>query len=91
MQQGRLDRATLNAYWRENKRLTMITLAVWAVVSYGAAFFADALDAIVILGFPLGFYIAAQGAPIVFVLLAFNYARTMNAVDRTYDVQEEEE
>jgi putative solute:sodium symporter small subunit len=91
MQEGRLDKATLNAYWNENKRLTVITLAVWAVVSYGAAYFATALDGAVVFGFPLGFYMAAQGAPVVFVLLAFNYARAMNAVDRKYHVQEEEE
>lgn len=91
MQQGRLDKATLIAYWRENKRLTMVTLAIWAVVSFGAAFFSETLNAVVIFGFPLGYYMAAQGALVVYVLLIFNYSRAMNAVDHKYHLEEEDE
>jgi putative solute:sodium symporter small subunit len=90
IQQGRADKATLAAYWGENKRLTTITLIIWAAVSFGAAFFAEALNAIVIFGFPLGYYMGAQGSLIVFVLLVFNYSRTMNLVDRKYNLHEEE-
>jgi len=90
IQQVRLDKATLAAYWAENKRLTTITLIVWAAVSFGAAFFAEALNTIVIFGFPLGYYMGAQGSLIVFVLLIFNYSRAMNLVDRKYNLHEEE-
>jgi putative solute:sodium symporter small subunit len=88
--QGRVDKATLAAYWSENKRLTTITLVIWAAVSFGAAFFVEALNAIVIFGFPLGYYMGAQGSLIVFVLLVFNYSRTMNIIDRKYSLHEEE-
>jgi len=88
--QGRVDKATLAAYWRENKRLTTITLIIWASVSFGAAFFAEALNNVVIFGFPLGYYMGAQGSIIVFVLLVFNYSRTMNFIDRKYNLHEEE-
>jgi putative solute:sodium symporter small subunit len=87
---GRVGKATLAAYWGENKRLTTITLIIWASVSFGAAFFAEALNTIVIFGFPLGYYMGAQGALIVFVLLVFNYSRTMNLIDRKYNLHEEE-
>jgi len=90
MQPERVDKATLTAYWSENKRLTKITLIVWAAVSFGAAYFADALNAVVIFGFPLGYYMGAQGSLIVFVVLIFNYSRTMNLVDRKYNLHEEE-
>jgi len=90
IQQGKVDRATLAAYWGENKRLTTITLLVWAAVSFGAAFFVEALNTVVIFGFPLGYYMGAQGSLIVFVLLIFNYSRTMNLVDRKYNLHEEE-
>jgi putative solute:sodium symporter small subunit len=90
MQQAKVDKATLAAYWGENKRLTAITLLIWAIVSFGAAFFVEALNAIVIFGFPLGYYMGAQGALIVFVLLIFNYSRAMNLVDRKYNLHEEE-
>jgi putative solute:sodium symporter small subunit len=91
MELGKVDRATLAAYWSENKRLTTITLVIWALVSFGAVFFVDALDTVVIFGFPLGYYMAAQGSLIVFVALIFNYSAMMNRIDRKYGLQEEEE
>ena len=90
MSQFKVDKATLDAYWAENKRLTAITLLIWAVVSFGAAFFVESLNAVVIFGFPLGYYMAAQGSLIVFVLLIANYARAMNAIDHKYNLHEEE-
>lgn len=90
MSQVKVDRSTLGAYWAETKRITAITLAIWAVVSFGAAFFVEALNSVVIFGFPLGYYMGAQGSLIVFVLLIARYARTMNTVDRKYDLHEEE-
>ena len=91
MQQLQVGKATLAAYWAENKRLTTITLIVWALVSFGAVFFVEALNRIVVFGFPLGYYMGAQGSLIVFVVLIFNYSRSMNAIDRKYNLHEEEE
>ena len=90
MQQTRADKATLAAYWAENKRITSITLIIWAVVSFGATFFVEALNGMVVFGFPLGYYMGAQGSLIVFVLLIFNYSSMMNKVDRKYNLHEEE-
>jgi putative solute:sodium symporter small subunit len=90
MQQEQVDKATFAAYWSENKRLTTVTLIIWALVSFGAVFFVEALNAIVFFGFPLGYYMGAQGALIVFVALIFNYARAMNGIDRKYNQQEDE-
>ena len=90
MQASRPDKATLAAYWAENKRLTTITLIIWAIVSFGATFFVEALNGIVIFGFPLGFYMGAQGSLIVFVLLIFNYSSMMNRIDHKYNLHEEE-
>lgn len=90
MAQFKVDKATLDAYWVENRRLTAITLLIWAAVSFGAAFFVESLNTVVIFGFPLGYYMGAQGSLIVFVLLIANYARAMNAVDHKYNLHEEE-
>jgi putative solute:sodium symporter small subunit len=91
MQNGKVGKAVLAAYWAENKRLTTITLVIWALVSFGAAFFVEALNAIVLFGFPLGYYMGAQGSLIIFVALIFNYSSMMNKIDRKYGLQEEEE
>lgn len=79
----------LDAYWKENLRYVTILLAIWFSVSYLAGIvFADALDAVKIGGFPLGFWFANQGSEVTFVLLIAVYVKLMNALDQKYDVHE---
>lgn len=86
-----LDKQKLKDYWSYNVRLTTITMIIWFVVTYVAIFFAPELDNIVIFGFPMGYYMGAQGSLIVFVILIFNYSNKMNKADKDYGVEEEEE
>ncbi len=86
-----LDKQKLKDYWSYNIRLTTITMVIWFVVTYVAIFFTPQLNNIVILGFPFGYYMGAQGSLIVFVVLIFNYAAKMNKADKDYGVEEEEE
>jgi putative solute:sodium symporter small subunit len=79
----------MREYWRRNLKLTAVLLAIWFVVTYVVSFFAPALNNIVILGFPFGYYMAAQGSLIIYVVLIWYYARTMNRMDREYNVHEE--
>ncbi|MDH3738927.1 MAG: DUF4212 domain-containing protein, partial [Alphaproteobacteria bacterium] len=51
----------------------------------------DALNAINFLGFPLGFYMAAQGSLIIFVLLIFFLAHRQNKIDEEFGVAEDED
>lgn len=85
-----VEKERLEAYWRENKRLTWIVMVIWFIVTYVAAFFSAELNSISILGFPFGYYMAAQGSLIVFVILIFFYAARMNKIDKKYGVEEEE-
>ncbi len=77
-------------YWRKNVRLTAILLAIWFVVTYVVGWFARDLSAITVLGFPLGFYMGAQGALIIYVVIIFYYARRMNRMDKEHGVAEDE-
>lgn len=78
------------SYWRYNVKLTTILLVIWFVVTYLlGGIFAGTLNKVVILGFPLGYYIAAQGALIVFVVEIAIYAKLMNAKDLEYGIREE--
>jgi putative solute:sodium symporter small subunit len=78
-------------YWQRTLRLTAILLAVWFVVTYVAGFFARELNAMTMFGFPVGFYIAAQGALIVYVVIIGYYARVMNRRDVEFGLHEDEE
>ena len=75
-------------YWKKNRRITLLLLAIWFVVTFVVAFYARELAGVTILGFPFGFYMGAQGALIVYVLIVWYYARYMNALDRKYGARE---
>jgi putative solute:sodium symporter small subunit len=68
----------------------MIALAIWAFFSFVIHLFVDSLNGIVIFGFPLGFYMAAQGSLIAFVVLLFWFASAQDSVDREFGVAEED-
>ena len=64
-------------------------LLIWAAASYGCALVVNWLNRVQILtGFPLGYYMGAQGALIVFVLLIFTYARRMDRIDQEFGVED---
>lgn len=76
-------------YWRRTLRVTAILLSIWFVVTYVVIFFAVPLNEFTFLGFPLAFYMGAQGALIVYVALIVFYAWYMNRLDREFGVAEE--
>jgi putative solute:sodium symporter small subunit len=71
--------------WRASQRVTAALLAVWFVVTFGVAFFARELSASVF-GWPLSFWVAAQGAPLVYLVLVAVYARRMSRLDARHGI-----
>lgn len=78
-------------YWGKNLRLTAILLAIWFFVTFIIGYFAKELGGITVLGFPLPFYMGAQGSLIVYVVIIWYYARAMNNLDMEYGVHEGED
>ena len=64
-------------------------LIIWLIFGYGIHYFVKQLNEIVIAGFPLGFYMAAQGSLIVFVLMLFFFASRQDAIDRDSGMAED--
>jgi putative solute:sodium symporter small subunit len=77
-------------HWAATRRLMFIHLTIWFIFSYGVHWFAPQLNQISFMHFPLGFYMAAQGSLIVFVVQLFIFVRQQHAVDRKYGMAEEE-
>jgi putative solute:sodium symporter small subunit len=77
-------------YWRKNLAITAILLGIWFVVTYVVGFFARELNTITFFGWPLGFYMGAQGSLIIYVISIFYYAIHMNKLDKEYGVSEED-
>lgn len=81
---------TNNAYWSANVRLILISLGIWALVSFGfGIILRPVLSGIAVGGTDLGFWFAQQGSIIVFLALIFFYAWRMNKLDREHGVDEE--
>ena len=78
-------------YWRKNLVITAALLFVWFIVTFVEGLYARELNSVTFLGFPLGFYMSAQGSLIVYVVIIGIYARYMNNLDREYGVHEGED
>ena len=78
-------------YWRKNLVITAILLFIWFVATFVEGWYARELNEFTFIGFPLGFYMSAQGSLIIYVVLIWIYQNYMNKLDVTYDVQEGED
>lgn len=76
-------------YWQKNLRITGILLAIWFVVTFVVAFFARDLN-FNFFGWPFSFWVGAQGALVVYVVIIWFYARYMNNLDNEHNVHEED-
>jgi putative solute:sodium symporter small subunit len=81
--------AQREAHWRKTSRLMWTLMALWAFFGFVVHLFAVQLNTITFLGFPLGFYMAAQGSLIAFVILCFWNARAQNKIDEEFGVAED--
>lgn len=77
MEQKRIRRE----HWRRNIRLTGLLLAIWFLSTTMVIWYARELNEIVIAGFPLGFYMGAQGSLIIYLVLVRVYATRMDELD----------
>lgn len=76
-------------YWSKTLRITGILLAIWFFVTFVIGYFARDLN-FTFFGWPFSFWVAAQGALIVYVAIIWFYASYMNRLDQEYGVAEEE-
>jgi putative solute:sodium symporter small subunit len=76
-------------HWSANLRITAILLAVWLFVTFGLGYFARDLN-FTFFGWPFSFWVASQGALVVYGLIVWFYSRHMSKLDRQYGVDEDE-
>ncbi len=78
------------AYWQATLRKTALLLALWFVVTYVVSFYARELS-FNFFGWPFAFYMGAQGSLVVYILIIWYYARSMNKMDQEFGVAEAED
>ena len=77
-------------YWRYNVTLTTVLLVIWFVVTFViSGLMGGWLNHVSFLGFPLGYYMAAQGSLAIFVVEIAVYAYLMNKKDLEFGIREE--
>lgn len=80
---------TRTIHWRQNRLLTSLLLLVWGATTFFTIWFARDLQTYTVLGFPVSFYMAAQGLLIIYVAITWIYAKVMNRLDRRHDVRDD--
>jgi putative solute:sodium symporter small subunit len=80
------------AHWKRTTNLMLTHLGIWFFFGYIIHMFVGQLNKVTIpmLGFPLGFYMAAQGSLIVFVVMLFVFAKQQDRIDREHGVAEDD-
>lgn len=86
----KIDKSVADAYFNTRKRHIMIYLSIWAIVSFGVVVFAESLSGFTVNGMPFHYFMGAQGAIIVFIILLFVNAVVSDKVDKEYGIDEAE-
>ena len=71
-------------YWRQTRRLTIHLLLVWFIVTFLSIYFARNLAAYTLFGWPVSFFMAAQGSTLIYFGIVAFYAWRMRQIDRQY-------
>ncbi|MCM3760123.1 DUF4212 domain-containing protein [Alkalihalobacillus oceani] len=86
----KIDKRVAEAYFRARTWLVIICLIIGGIVSFGVVAFAEALSRFTILGMPAHYYMGAQGAVVMFVILLFVNAVISDRIDRKFGIDEEQ-
>ena len=71
-------------YWQSTRNMTLWLLLIWFIVTFSAIFFARPLSTYTLLGWPISFFMAAQGSILIYVAIIAIYALRMHRLDQRY-------
>jgi putative solute:sodium symporter small subunit len=76
--------AARKLHWQRARRITFTLLAVWFGATFCTVFYARELSALTIFGWPLSFYLAAQGVALLNLAILAVYAVALDRIDRRF-------
>jgi putative solute:sodium symporter small subunit len=77
-------------HWVRTRNLMIIHIIIWFFFSYVVHWIAPQLNKFTFNDFPLGFYMAAQGSLIAFVVQLFIFNWQQGKIDREFGMAEEQ-
>ena len=75
-------------HWEKTKGLMLLTLAIWFIFSIVIFMFGESLNNGSFLGYPLAYYMCAQGSIVIFVVLIFWFANRQEKIDEEFGFAE---
>ena len=75
-------------HWEKTKGLMVLTLVIWFVFSIVIFMFGESLNNGSFLGYPLAYYMCAQGSIVIFVVLIFWFANRQEKIDEEFGFAE---
>ena len=78
-------------HWEKTKGHMLMTLALWFFFSIVIFLFGAEINSMSFLGYPLAYYMTAQGSLLAFVVLLFWTANKQEKIDHEHGYNEREE
>ena len=78
-------------HWQKTKGHMIMTLCLWAFFSMGIFLFGHEINSASFLGYPLAYYMTAQGSLLAFVLIIFWFANRQEKIDEEFGFGEKED
>ena len=75
-------------HWEKTKGLMIMTLVIWFIFSIVIFMFGESLNNGSFLGYPLAYYMCAQGSIVIFVVLIFWFANRQEKIDEEFGFAE---
>lgn len=70
------------SYWPTVRVITFVLLALWLLLNFSVIFYARELSGLQLFGWPIPFYMAAQGTILIYLLIIGGYALLVNRLER---------
>ena len=78
-------------HWQKTKGHMVVTLALWAFFSMVIFLFGYEINSMSFLGYPLAYYMTAQGSLLAFVIIIFWFANKQEKIDEEFGFGEKED
>lgn len=85
----KIDKKEADAYFRLRTTLIMIYLAIGFTASFVVVFFAEELSGFAVNGFPFHYFMGAQGAVLIFIILLFINAIVNDRIDKKFGLTQQ--
>ena len=83
--------ANKDAYWAKTKSHMIVTLVLWFFFSMVIFMFGSELNSMSFLGYPLAYYMTAQGSLLAFVIMLFWCTGKQEDIDEEFGYSERED